>query len=210
MKPMSIFMKYPVPAVRTKGVYALASPFSTNDGELLECTSVRTVSDYIANGEDVVKEVFLDNGLTQDDYDEALAENMEIVALVNQGGYIYQVPAKYIQSYPVQDGVLYRPVTITTALPLMPMGKDLDFIMKDIEDLITSRLGVSCKVKIVETATPRAVDIIQSKTIEAARAANISQSGTSYQVIANLRNALDEANSRLQVLERYIVDHNPP
>ena len=198
---------YPVPYTGTKGVYQLAQPFSTSEGEILECTAVRTLASYIANNDDALSEVYKANGLTEDHYSEDLNENMKIVTLVNKGGYVYLVPAKYIQSYPIQDGVYYRPLSISTALPLMPMTKDLSFLLNDIQELIKARLGVASTSILVETAAPRSVDAAQSKAIEVARSMAVSQAGTSYEIIASLQHRLTEVLARNQELEQYVINH---
>lgn len=202
---MAVSYKYPVPAIGTKGVYSLLSPFTPSPGEVLNCIAVRTLSSYIANNDDPLVSVYTSAGLTEDNYDEDLADNIQIVSLVNDKGYVYLVPARYIQSYPIQDGVMYRPLALSVALPLMPLALDLTGFVQDVKELVMEKLGVDCVTELVETGSPRAVDPVISQNVETEREMNATDRNTSYGRINALQEALAEAYAQIRVLEEYIV-----
>lgn len=204
---MSKIFRYPTPSVGMKGVYTLNSPFSSDPGEILECIAVRSLTSYIANNDDALTDVYKKAGLTEDDYASDLDADMEIISLVNTKGYRLLVPAKYIASYPVVDGVFYRGISIGTALPLMPVEQNLQFILDDIATLIRTKLGVDSQVKLIETTEPRAVTQDQHKSIQAARKVIISGDPTLYTTVAKQQQLIANQAARIQELEAYIIAH---
>lgn len=204
---MSKLFRYPIPAIGMKGVYTLVTPFRTEPGEILECTAVRSLKSYIANNDEPLDTVYKPAGLTEDDYNNDLNEDMEIVSLVNVKGYRIQVPAKYLAGYPAIDGVYYRAITIGVPLPLMPVDQDLSFISTDIETLIKDRLGVATAPVLIETTNPVAKTQDEHKTITAARKAVISGDPTLYSTVTKQNVLIAQQAARIQALEAWIKAH---
>lgn len=200
---------YPIPAVGTKGIYTLTSPFSTDPGEVLECDGIRTLSAYIANNDDALQTVYLDNKLTEDDYNADLAINIEVVTLVNSKGFRRLVPAKYIASYPVQDGVFYRALTVGLALPLMPVEQDIRPVMLEIQDLVKARLGVASKTTLIQATDPRAFTHTQDDTVQGQRRMLMEGDGTQFATIAKQQRYIEELQARLRALELWVIDNHP-
>ena len=186
---------YPIPAVGTKGIYTLTSPFSTDPGEVLECDGIRTLSAYIANNDDALQTVYLDNKLTEDDYNADLAINIEVVTLVNSKGFRRLVPAKYIASYPVQDGVFYRALTVGLAL--------------EIQDLVKARLGVASKTTLIQATDPRAFSHTEDDTVQGQRRMLMEGDGTQFATIAKQQRYIEELQARLRTLELWVINNQP-
>lgn len=202
---MSKLFRYPIPTVGMTGVYTLVTPFTTDPGEILECTAVRSLKSYISNNDDPLNEVYKKVGLTEDQYNEDLNDDMEIVTLVNTKGYFILVPAKYIAGYPAIDGVYYRAITIGVPLPLMPVNQNLAFIGSDITTLIKAKLGVDTAPVLIETTDPRAFSQDENKSVQAARKAVMSGDPTLYGTVARQQQVIAEQAARIQALEAWII-----
>lgn len=203
---MSTIFRFPAPAIGTKGLYSLLSPFSVPVGQLLECTAVRTIPSYLSDNDDPLQEVYIANGLTEDNYETDLKEGVEIVSLVNSGGFVLRVPARYIASFPVQDGVPYRSVAISAFLPPLPVDKDLSGLIAGIQELIQNTLGVSSDVKSVETSQIVAVTGAKNQEITTERDMVIGSMNTLYGQNAELLRRIEQLTERNAVLEKYIID----
>lgn len=207
---MADMFKYVSPLIGSKGIYTLVAPFSTSPGEILECIAIRTISDYIANNDDPLQTVYLANDLTEDDYDADAAINIEIVTLRNDNGYQYLVPAKYITAYPIQDGVLYRAVTVVCALPPVHVDQDFTMIYKEIQDIIKANLGVKTVISKVETSHIRGISGSEDAQLQAQRDIVKGDSASIYMTVVEQANLIAEQKQKIALLEKYIIDHYPP
>lgn len=205
---MSLF-KYISPLIGSKGVYQLQDPFKSEEGEILECIGIRSLSDWISNNDDALTVIYTGNGLTEDDYNNDLDVNMEIATLRNERGYIYNVPVKYIKEYPIQDGIAYRSVAIVTALPAMRVTQDFTPTINDIAQAVTANLGVKSTSKIVVTSHTRAISGTEDATVDAERRMVIDESSTIYSLLAEKDNEIESLRQRIALLEAEIIRLSP-
>lgn len=201
---MHSLARYPVPAVGTKGSYKLVDPFKTFDGELFECIGVRALASFISNNDDALQEVYLDNGLTEQNYEADLNENIEIVSLQNDKGFVLHVPAKYVSMYPVQDGVHYRAIAFNVFLPAMPVERDYSFLIDRLKETVRSQLGVDSTVTLTETSRVQQVSHQKHEETTIARTTVIANDASPFSKIALLERELAAAKQRVQVLEAHI------
>jgi len=201
---------YPTPPLGAIGVYSLLSPFSTQEGESFECIAVRRFSDYEVNSEDLWTDLYSPAGLTEDKYLEDKKLNLEIVTLMSERGYTLQVPVKYIQKYPLQDGVPYRRMGLHVSLPAMLLDQDLSAFKTRIEEAALDTLGVSVKFKEVETSRVRRFNPDESAVIQVQRQNTIGSNVTPYVKMRILQNQLQEATQKIQALEAYILANQTP
>lgn len=143
---------YIVPYVGSSGTFTLASPFDKViiADEIYTCRSIRKLSEYIANNETPLTDVYQNNGLTEDDYVKDLSEDMSIVGLQSGPGNWIYVPVKYILSYPNTSGVAYIQRAISVTLPPMDERTDTVALANEIASLIRGTLGVECYVESVD------------------------------------------------------------
>lgn len=145
-----------IPEVGTSGYFNLAEPFNTLSltFERYTVKAVRKLSDYLSNNEKPLDDIYKLAGLVQADYDADIAVDMAIVVLQSAKGHILSVPARYVLSYPIADGTIYRVSALSVMLPAMPIEKSYDLIKDEVRELIKDTLGVSCKVEVVEVSRP--------------------------------------------------------
>lgn len=201
---MSLF-KYISPLVGSKGVYQLQDPFKTDEGEILECIAIRSLSDWISNNDDALATIYTSNGLTEDDYNSDLDVNMEIATLRNERGFVYNVPVKYIKEYPIQDGISYRSVAIVTALPAMRAIQDFKPTIDEIAQVVASNLGVKSTSKIVVTSHTRAISGTDDAALDAERRMVIGDASTIYARLTEAENENDSLRQRIAILEAEII-----
>ena len=200
---------YIIPNIGTSGYYNLLTPFDVKviATERYTCQSVRRISDYIANNEDVKQIVYLDNGLTEVNYLEDAELNMTIVGLQSAEGHWLYIPVKYISTYPIVNGIPYRSVMIGVALPVLPLARNLDGIMTDINNIIVDTLGVNPVIKKIETSTVIQVDKTQHDSQEALRASisagRVTDRSRYMKLLIDHQAALD----KITALELYIKNH---
>ncbi len=204
---MATMFRYFVPAIGTKGIYELTAPYTTTPGDVYECIGVRTLGAYLANNDDALTEVYKSAGLTEDDYQADLKIDMEVVTLQNASGFCLRVPARFIASYPVQDGVFYRAMALSVFLPAMPVTQDLSDVTANVKDLVKSSLGVEPIVKPVEMSQVKMISQEQHENTQTARALIVGEQMTLYGQLAEKQRRIEELAARVQVLEEYILSN---
>lgn len=197
---------YPVPPIGTIGVYTLIAPFSTQEGESFECIAVRRFSDYAVNSEDLWTDLYSPAGISEDKYEQDKKINLEIATLMSERGYTIQVPVKYIEKYPMQDGIPYRRMGLHISLPAMLVGHDLSSFKTRIHEAALNTLGVDVILKETEASRIRRFDPNVSDTIQNQRQLK-AQEVTPYVRMMQLQGQLNDAMQKIAVLEQYILDH---
>lgn len=199
-----------LPDIGLSGVYELRTPFDTKvpNKTKLTCKAVRKISDYLASSEDVKQLCYIDNDLTEGDYENDLMLDMEIVSLQSGEGQWLYVPASYIVSYPLTNGIPYRSLVIGINLPQMPIEQDLTDMKTDIANLVKDHIGVLPTLSSVETSAIIYVALDKHETNEGLR--NLEKNSKSYRtryLEANL--TIDALNTKIQELETYIKNNLP-
>lgn len=205
---MTELYMYQIPAIGTKGVYSLLAPFTTDDGEVYECVAVRTISAYLAAGEDPVAEIYTPFKLSEDDYLEDAKVDMQIITLRNDKGYSFYVPARYISKYPIQDGIDYASYVIQLYMPPVPVGLNTTELESELKDIVAFRLGIEVETDKVQTSDVRSIDRTISDTISAERLSKTQGASTQYAQIVMLQQTIEAQKARIKALEDYII--NPP
>jgi hypothetical protein len=201
---MTELYKYQVPGIGTKGIYTLLAPFTTENNEVYECIAVRTISAYLAAGEDPLSVVYVPVQLTEDDYLEDAALDMQIVTLRNDKGYSIYVPARYISKYPIQDGVDFASYVIQLFLPPFPVDQNTTAFESELRELTLQRLGVESQVDKVQTSDVRSIERQLADTIVADRLVTINGNVTAFAQVAQLQAVIEQQKARIKALEDYI------
>lgn len=205
---MAIRFAYPAPPVGTQGIFELQNPFTTLPRERFICKANRRISDYISKNEDVWVDIYQANGLTENEYEDDRSRDLEIITLVNDGGFTLQVPVRFILSYPIQDGIPYRAIGFYVKLPPMPVGKDYGFYETALKDVTMAKLGVDCEIETQEASytasIPPDAHLIEQAKRELAIGSNVSD----FARIKELENDLQSAQGKIKQLEAYIIAIN--
>lgn len=199
-----------LPTVGSSGYFQCRAPFDAliTPGERYTCEGIRSLSDMLANNEtpkvDIYDKYLIDEAV----YTQDLDLNMSIVSLQGETGHWLYVPAHYIITYPITNGIPYRTMMIGIALPALPANRDLSFLQTDIVNLVKDSLGVTARTNVTERSR---VVLITREKHDAAQAARTAASSGKLTDRARYMATLQElqsATQKIAELERYILDNH--
>lgn len=198
---------YVIPAIGSVGLYNLASPYNTlvDPNINYTCMAIRTIGEIIAEGNDAYSLAYKPANLPQSVYESANAVNMPIIYLVSDGGNWVYIPANYILSIPVVNGINYRNMSINVLLGLLKEDYDFSNLNTQITDLVKAVTGITPTIQPVQLSNSLQVTIAQSKEIETARQANITNDTSTYVLYMQTLAKLQTAINQIQALENYIM-----
>ena len=162
-----------LPVIGSSGTYELLPPFDTVilPEEIYTCKAIRNISEYVSYNQDPKKLVYDYYGLSENDYENDIQEDMEIVSLQNNKGVWLYVPARYILKYPEVDGIPYHQLSMVCKIPAIAVSRDISHLKTDVINLIKDTLGVEAAVEIVEVSRTIAVTKQVSDNLKIDRAA---------------------------------------
>ena len=201
--------EYIIPTIGSQGYYQIATPFDRLIVPSMRytCQAVRTLKHYIAEGQDPYTLFYSPNGLTQADFDTDFLENMSIVGLQAETGPLIYVPARYILTYPLLDGVAYREMMLGVALGSIPEAMDLSAISTRISNIVQESLGITPIITPVQISATAIVSTDTDSRLTAARQALISLQISDSTRVTMLQAIVDQQARVVSELEKYIVDH---
>ena len=204
--------------VGATGSFTLASPYSTLTSvfDIYTCKSVRTMDEFISNGEDpwemFYKEYEGSVPNWRSIYLYQLEENTPIVGLESDSGKWVYVPLPYINTSPKVDGYVYQAFALSIDLPPMPTGTESDNILLEdikegIKEVVLSKVGVDVTVNMIATSRPLLVDTASHMGVIASRNtlpnANLSKD---YR-ISLLEYELQKLTAEFNVLKQHVIDN---
>jgi len=199
-----------LPVLGSQGTYELLPPFDTKitPEEIYTCKAIRSISEYISYNQDAKKEVYDYYGLSDEDFEEDVKNDIQIISLQNDDGVWLYVPSRFISKYPDANGIPYKQIAIVTKLPALKSDRDLSFLITDIDNLVKDSLGVSSNVSIVELS--RTISVVKELSIqmEAERSLLTSGKSTDRSRYISLKNELESLLERIKKLEEYIKTIN--
>lgn len=195
-----------IPTIGESGYYTLKPPFDASmiPNTVYTCQGIRRIGEYLAYNEDVFTDVYVKNGLTEADFQKDQASNMYIVSLQSETGQWIYVPASYIESYPIMNGVKYQNFMLGVSLGALPVNLDLTAIQGLVSNVIYQNLGITPKIVLTALSKPVLVDTAQHETIQNARLVRATQKLTDYGRWQQTVTQLQQAVEQIQQLEAFI------
>lgn len=195
-----------LPTIGSSGSFKLLAPFDAliTEGERYTCQGIRSLNDYLANNEDPHKDIYNKYRIPDADYETDLQANMHIVSLQSDVGHWLYVPARYITTYPLVNGIPYRSYVLTASLPSFPTDRDMSFLETEVRNLCMDTLGVVPVIKFVESSRVVLVSAGKHDSTTAARAAVTQGRGTDRARYMDLLYKHDQALVKIAELESYI------
>ena len=197
--------------IGSSGTYELLPPFDTVilPEEIYTCKAIRNISEYVSYNQDAKKLVYDYYGLSENDYENDIQEDMEIVSLQNNKGVWVYVPARYIVKYPEVDGIPYHQLSMVCKIPAIEVSRDISHLKTDVINLIKDTLGVEAAVEIVEASRTIAVtkDVSDQLKIDRALVSNgrVTDRAKYMQLLQQQQVLLD----KIEALENYIKSTLP-
>lgn len=200
-----------IPSIGAVGTYAFKPPFDLLFDSQTEftCKSIRYLGEYLANNEDVYREVYEKHRLGRETYEIDLRENNPVIGLQSAKGVWLYIPARYIVSWPSVNGVRYISAMITSDIGPFPADKDFSGIINDIKEFLHSRLGVMPKTELVAISKPILISHEQHESVLTQRNAIISTVKTHYTQYQELLVINTSLQQKLSEVESYLVSILP-
>lgn len=131
------------PPIHATGVYSLYSPFTVSLEMIYRCHAVRSFDELVKRGINVFEEYYSPKGLTEKIYKEDAAKGASIVTLISADNEYLYVPNTYIESYPGMAGLRYERKLLMLDLGPLPANFQLNYLLADMQDLVTKAVGVT-------------------------------------------------------------------
>lgn len=200
-----------LPTIGSSGAYELRTPLDTlvTVGERYTCQGIRRISDYLANNEDVKQDVYVSQGI-EAEYDADADIDAYIVSLQSSKGHWLYIPARYIITYPIVNGIPYRTLALGISLASIPATQDISFLETEIENIVSDTLGIVPVIKQVETSRVVLVDKAKHDIVQMERAALSASRLTDRTRYMTLLQDHQLALQKIAALEQYIKDNYVP
>lgn len=183
-----------VPNIGSRGKYILKSPWEANTDLIYRCERISSILDFKLSEEiDVLKDIYLDKGLTKEDYENAIKDNIKIVTLKSGSKYRIDVPDNYIEKFPDKGFVPYQQQIISINLGLLPNDINLTDTVEKIKELIGGTLNVKVNPLIHKYESERFIDWATHVEMEKTRESGVKDSITNWERIKKL----EEENTAL-------------
>lgn len=197
-------MSKPYPHVGTKGIFLLVAPFDQRISEatVYTCAAARTFKDIENQGGDVYSRYYVIEQLPRETYERDLRNNEVILTLLSDSTSPVYVPSSFVKAFPSPDQVAYHRVICSIDLGMLPDGKDLSFLKKQLATVTSEVIGVEPQV--FENAGPADGIVTQEQhtALTANREAAIKRRTTDHS--RNL--ALESENEQLRRTNKLLAD----
>jgi hypothetical protein len=195
-----------VPSVGMTGNFQLAAPFDQHvqEGETYTCHAIRRIGDFLSLNEDPKEIIYDAYGLTEEDYENDQKANMLIVSLQSESSNWLYVPARFILSFPILNGVSYRTMMLSVCLGALPDNMDLSPLQTLVSDVVYDNIGVRPEMTPVAVTPPVLISREEHDTIVEGRLTRATQKRSYYSMYRELQITHQLALNKIQELETYI------
>lgn len=196
------------PVINSKGVFKVSTPFESivQPNVVFTCVSVSSIT-TLEERWNVKQSVYLNNHLTEIEYNEALEQDIPIIELRSDTNARVFIPANYVLSYPNADGVIYKTPTLIVSYPHMPQSMRLD----SVSDIIVSEsnriYGVSPLVEEKIDPVLRLVSYDEHKQNTIQRKLVMGNTLTDRQQIVRLNSIIDKMTQQITLYQNYIKEN---
>lgn len=171
------------PPLNAQGRYVTKSPWELPNTIIYECIAIRSFEDIYKLGIDVYEMYYVPMGLVNSPtfaFSEEKSANANIITLRGSDGSIVYIPDTYILSFPNAGTVKYQHVVLSASLGALPEYVDLTPVHREIENLISSKVGALVSVKEIIAPTNDQPSQANHEILEAARIGSIKSYENDY------------------------------
>ncbi len=194
-----------LPPLGTRGSFTVGSPFTLNDDYVYTCSAHRSLNQMVRNGDDPLQTIYLDNGLTEADFNLALQTDVFIVTLITEMLAPINIPSSHITSYDNGSYVDHQFVVVTAACGLLPTTFDKTRIKESVQSALFEYTGIAGEVYVVVKDTDKRVSEAEAEAAANARQAAIEYNSNNFKdklTLAAENQRLRDENQRLiEVIE---------
>lgn len=200
----------PIPNVGLRGVWTLIDPFlaDTKPNVAYTCRGVRTMADYTGQGRNVYDDVYAPKNITQEKFNEDVANDVIIISLQSDDGSWVHVPNSYVSKFPEQGGVSYTSLLISGLLGAVPDHLDLTSLKLRFADMIKTTTGFeNPQVEVIAVSPSTLISKDEADRLEEARKDRITVQYTDNAEIVRLRNQVQALETERDALVEYIKNN---
>lgn len=178
-----------LPAMNSKGRFELKEPFSCKPDVIYEVTAIREFSDLYYQGVDVYREYYVPAGLINGveykgstfNFNEEVKQFPSILTLEGTDRTIIYVPSTYVVSFPeISEVSTYSRLIMSVDLGALPDNLDLSGVIKEVNDMVSKRVGINAQAVLSRAYTPTQPTREQHITLENTRLGNIKAIDNTY------------------------------
>ena len=198
-----------LPIIVLKCKFTFNDPFVLNNDLTLRVTAVRSISDYISVGRNLLVDVYVKAGLDQNDYLNDKTVDMPIVTFVTLQQTTINIPARFITKLPsvgTDSTSSFAWFQAITSLGLLPVGFDVTSIEEAIRTAVSNYIGVEPTVFVTVAETLDDIDVTSAELAEEVRKAAVSYKSTAYKDKVELERQLAAARAHIEQLVLVIED----
>lgn len=198
-------MSYIIPAINSTGKFSLAVPFNNllSDLEEYKVIAIRGIKELLSDNP--LDNIYTPVGLTIEDMEEDVKNDIPIVVLISTSEEYLYVPADKILTIPITSGAEYQEKVLSISLGLLPVKKDLSIITEIIEELIYDGLGVKSESKVIESSAKILLDNIKDKQLRQLRENRVTVTKSNRTKYLETVALLNKKNTLIKNLEQYIL-----
>lgn len=198
-----------IPALNSSGTYQFKKPFSDfiNSQTVYQCKSIRKISELISSGVNVFNTYYSPYNIQSLVYEEDKANDISIIGLYNDTAKWLYIPTTFINAYPDNSGVPYRRMAYAIDIGPVEESFDLTTLNDNLTNLVKTNLGITPDIRIVSLSKPSMVRYEDHVAIQNMRQGRINVESTLYVELANTKQSLETALTKIKMLEKYIADN---
>ena len=169
-----------LPPLGLKGRFTLKEPLNQllNPNITYEVYGIEAISKLASDNIDVKTVLYVNQGLTIDDYVLDLENNTPIVTLITEGKQLYYIPSRFIVNMPEATGVVYKQKAIVINIGYVEDKLNVDFVLEEVVDLVNTLTGVKPSGEVETISGDYLLSYEDADVKEADRLKNITNNTT--------------------------------
>lgn len=196
-----------LPRVGDVGYYSLSSPFSNLSTRKLECIGISKLSDLRVKL-DVLNAVFLDNGLSREDYDTSSLKDESIAKLIGPDGNEVYIPVGKFTSFVTKNVIEYKKETLCIDLGALPAEVNTLNVLNEMKLMAENIVGKECEAFVVEDEITEIIDEATHEALELERQTNVNSSVNPYKTIQEQALRIEQLEEYLRLFQSQAMDEN--
>lgn len=199
-----------IPVIKSKGVFEVKAPFSTDPKQTYVCEEIRTFDELSRLGWDVVSKVYAPVGLGVSDFNSDKSSGASIITLKPSGGVPIYIPSTYILSFPGMSASDYDVRVLVVECGLLPKGFNTTNLRKEIADLVKASIGATVQVMDAAHKYDGVLTPEEIANLETARNTAVANYTSKDSKIKELEGSVDELKDKNQALTDTIISMQNP
>jgi len=165
-----------LPPLGLKGTFLLNQPLNAllNPNIVYKVYGVESIHKMLTDGIDVKTVIYINQGLSLEDYMQDLESDVPIVTLITEAKQLYYIPSRFIANMPEATGVIYKQKAILVNVGYIIDTESIDFITEEVNDLVSSLTGTKCESSVEDLSGDYLLSYEDSDVKEKDRIKNIT------------------------------------